>query len=311
MNLSHLVQGLVLSAFLPALACNAQDETQRLIGRYLGQEPPGQIPALFAPGVVSTAANELNTAFSPDGNELYLSVRRAGQNTIMSMSIKNGRWTDRSVVAFSGEYSDVDPYVSADGERLYYSSMRPLTGSGDAKDSDIWYVQRGDGVEWGEPVNLGTLNGQGPDDYYTSIASDGTLYFSRFEPRGASGDLYRSELIDGRYGDPELIEAPVSTAASEHDPFIAPDGGYLIFTSDRAGGYGESDLYISFATPGGEWSEPINMGPDINSLGYDFCPMLSPDGEYLFFTRTINGNGDIYWVDAGVIEALGMAKSGL
>ena len=94
----------------------------------------------------------------------------------------------------------------------------------------------------------------------------------------------------GRYGQADLVPAVVV---------------------HRAGGYGESDLYISFATPDGKWSEPINMGPDINSLGYDFCPMLSPDGEYLFFTRTINGNGDIYWVDAGVIEALGMAKSGL
>jgi Tol biopolymer transport system component len=304
MSRSQILEGLFLSTILLSLACRGQDEPSQLTGRYLGQDPPGLTPVLFAPGVVSTEVNELNAAFSPDGNELYFSVRRAGRNTLMKVSVENGRWTERSVVAFSGEYSDVDPFVSADGERLYYSSMRPLTGSGDAKDSDIWYVERREGGDWSEPVNLGTPNGQGPDDYYTSIASDGTLYFSKFESAAAGGDLYRSKLISGEYVEPELIEAPVSTAASEHDPFIAPDGRYLIFTSDRAGGYGESDLYVSFATPDGKWSEPINMGPEINSHGYDFCPMLSPGGAYLFFTRTINGNGDIYWVDAGGVEAL-------
>lgn len=295
---------LILGTLLPSPSCTAQDESSRPSGPYLGQGPPGLTPVLFAPGLVSTEANELNSAFSPDGNELYFSVRRAGRNTLMTVRVENNRWTDRFVPAFSGEYSDVDPFLSADGKRLYYSSMRPLTGSGGAKDSDIWFVARGERGEWGDPTHLGSPNSQGPDDYYTSIASDGTLYFSRFASRGAGGDLYRSRLRDGEYTEPELLGAPLSTAASEHDPFIAPDGSYLIFTSNRDGGYGEADLYLSFATSNGRWSEPINMGPDINSLGYDFCPMVSPDGRFLFFTRTILGNGDIYWVDAAVIDSL-------
>jgi hypothetical protein len=179
-----------------------------------------------------------------------------------------------------------------------------MNGSGEAKDSDIWYVERTESGGWSEPTNLGALNGQGPDDYYTSISSDGTLYFSKFEAHGAGGDLHRSQLLDGAYGEPELLSAPLSTGSSEHDPFIAPDGSYLIFTSDRPGGYGEGDLYISFRNSDGTWSDPRNMGDDINSPGYDFCAMLSPDGKYLFFTRTINRNGDIYWVDAAVIEEL-------
>ena len=289
---------------LSPTACAAQEEGPPPTGPYLGQEPPGLTPVVFAPGLVSTEQNELNAAFSPDGTEIYFSVSQAGQNTIVAIKLENGRWTGRSVVAFSGEYSDVDPFVSADGERLYYSSKRPMNVSGEAKDSDIWYVERKENDEWSEPINLGAMNSQGTDDYYTSISSDGTLYFSRFEARGEGGDLYRSRLLDGAYGEPELLSAPLSTGSSEHDPFIAPDGSFLIFTSNRPGGYGQGDLYISFRNSDGTWSEPRNMGDNINSPGYDFCAMMSPDGEHLFFTRTIDRNGDIYWVDAAVIEAL-------
>jgi Tol biopolymer transport system component len=310
MTANHIDKSLLLLVCILPVACAAQEDAQPLVGRYLGQEPPGLTPVVFAPGVVSTRANELNAAFSPDGNELYFSVSRAGRYTVMTTKFENVRWTDRSVATFSGEYSDVDPFVSADGEKLYYSSKRPMTGSGEAKDSDIWYVERMEGGAWSEPIHLGALNSQGQDDYYTSISSDGTLYFSKFGGQGEGGDLYWSRLSDGAYGEPELLGAPFSTGSSEHDPFIAPDGSYLIFTSNRPGGYGEGDLYVSFRNSDRTWSDPLNMGEGINSAGYDYCAMLSPDGEYLFFTRTVDGNGDIYWVDAAIIGALRSEANG-
>ena len=101
----------------------------------------------------------------------------------------------------------------------------------------------------------------------------------------------------------EKVGVPISTEASEHDPFIAPDGSYLIFTSDRAGGRGSGDLWISFAAPDDSWAEPINMDT-VNSPGYDFCAMLSPDGRYLFFTSSVDRENDVFWIDARVIEEL-------
>ena len=53
----------------------------------------------------------------------------------------------------------------------------------------------------------------------------------------------------------------------------------------------------------------MNMGKDINSGSYDFCPMLSPDVKYLFFTKSANGNGEIYWVDSKIIEEIRQAVS--
>jgi predicted alpha/beta superfamily hydrolase len=271
---------LVVSMFVIILPASgaAPEPRSALQGEYLGQTPPGMTPTLFAPGVVSTEVSELNAAFSPDGNELYFTRRIDDRNTLMTMRRQDGVWTSPAVARFSGTFSDVDPFITRDGRRLYFSSNRPLDGTGEPKDSDLWYLEREIGGEWSEPVHPGNPNTAGKDDYYTSLTDDGTLYFSIFDSHGEGGDIYRAEPVDGGYGPAERVGDGISTGANEHDPFVAPDGRYLIFTSNRPGGYGSADLYISFAGPDGSWSEPINMGESINSKGYDFCAMLSPDG---------------------------------
>jgi hypothetical protein len=295
----------LLTCAIVTSACHAAPEPPpSLRGEYLGQTPPGTIPSVFAPGIVSTRASELNAAFTPDGNEFYFTRRIDDRNTLMAMRREDGVWTPPAVAGFSGTFSDVDPFITRDGLRLYFSSSRPLDGAGESKDADLWYVERVPGGGWSAPVHPVDLNTAEKDDYYTSFADDGTLYFSIFDSHGSGGDIYRAQLMAGRFGPAELVSEGISTEANEHDPFVAPDGSYLIFTSNRPGGHGSADLYISFRGPDGSWTEPVNMGEPVNSEGYDFCAMLSPDGKYLFFTRNINRNGDIYWVDAKIIEAL-------
>jgi Tol biopolymer transport system component len=303
MNYKIILTGLLLAACFGLNYSVEQERVPVLKGKYLGQKVPGLNPLIFAKGIVSTKTSELNCVFTPDGKELYFTSRKTGKNTLMVIKQEQGLWTAPSVVSFSGSYSDVDPYVTADGKRLYFSSSRPLSGSGPAKDADLWYVERTAAGTWGTPVRLQNLNSAGKDDYYTSISRQGTLYFSIFETHGSPGDIYLSRNVKGTFGKPEKVKGPVNTEHNEHDPFIAPDESYLIFTSNRPGGYGRNDLYIVFRKPDGTWTEARNMGKTVNSEGYDFCPMLSPDGKYLFFTRNINRNGDIYWVDAKIIDA--------
>jgi Tol biopolymer transport system component len=109
--------------------------------------------------------------------------------------------------------------------------------------------------------------------------------------------------VDGRWAQPENLGAPVNTAGREYDPFVAPDESYLIFASERPGGLGGADLYISVRRPDGSWGTPANLGPTVNSAASDYTPMLSPDGQYLFFTSGSAGSDDIYWIEAGVIRA--------
>jgi len=89
--------------------------------------------------------------------------------------------------------------------------------------------------------------------------------------------------------------------------FIAPDESFLIVSCwDRPENIGsrQGHLYISFRNNEGSWTEPVNMGSEINSHAYEFRPYVTPDGKYFFFTsnRDKLGNGNVYWVDARVIE---------
>ena len=74
----------------------------------------------------------------------------------------------------------------------------------------------------------------------------------------------------------------------------------MVFDSNRPGGYGEFDLYVSFRKTDDTWGEAVNLGPDINDESFANCACLSPDGKYLFYSHA----NDIYWVDAKIIEYL-------
>jgi ankyrin repeat protein len=279
-----------------------------LRGEYFGQNKPGMKPNLFGPDIVSTERNELNAVFSPNGKEFYFTRRSSspgGSDTILFMEDQDGRWTRPRTASFSGTYSDVDMFISRNGEVLFFCSNRPLPGEKEPKkDTDIWVVRR-KGSDWEEPRPLvGPVNSD-RNDYYPTLTDSGTLFFSSHR-EGSKGenDIFRAESADGGYGAPVNLGDAINTEHREFDPFIAPDESFLIFASGRPGGLGEADLYISFRAKDGTWSRAQNMGQAVNSSASDYTPMLSPDGKYLFFTSGRAGVDDIYWVDAGIIKKL-------
>jgi hypothetical protein len=170
-----------------------------------------------------------------------------------------------------------------------------------------------------EPVNT-------PENHeaYPAVTSDGTLYFfirkARIGDETNYADLYFSRFEDGAYLPPEALTT-LNTDVHEFDPWVSPEGDYIIWGSTRPGGFGEHDLYISFRKDDGSWGEPVNMGEPINSEGAENRPFVTPDGRYFFFTtnkksegeelnaipegkRPGNGSRDVWWVDAAVIEKL-------
>jgi ankyrin repeat protein len=271
-----------------------------LKGEYLGQKKPGLTPLMFAKGFVSTEKGQLNAVFTKDGKEFYYSQIPF---TIMVTKRVNDRWTKPEVAPFSGKYSDVDHSISPDGKKLFYCSRRPITKDGEKKkDHDFWVVER-TAAGWSEPRHLGTDVNTDKEDYYPTVTKDGTLYFSSQREGEGTNNIYRSLLKDGKYGKAEKLGEAVNTKHREFDPLIAPDESYLIFASERPGGFGASDLYISFRKKDGSWTQAKNMGEKVNSDSSDYTPMLSPDGKYLFFTSGRAGVTDIYWIDAKVIES--------
>jgi Tol biopolymer transport system component len=248
---------------------------------------------------------------------------------MLSMSLNNGVWSKPAVMPFSGRYKDADPTISYDGGTLFFISARPLPGA-DISENDwnIWEVKRTD-TGWGEPEPISDSVNSSATEIHPSVAADGSLYFSSSREGGfGGGDIYRSEYKNGRYLSPVNLGERINTKYGEGDIFIAPDESYIIFSSGRPGGYGDGDLYISYRFKDGTWSKSINMGGKINSAFMEYCPGVSPEGKYLFFTsyrkpnidyrskpltyekikriyrNHKNGFGDIYWVSAEVIENL-------
>lgn len=326
---------LVLIGVLTLLGCETQkkdaattaEEFPVLSGEYFGQEPPGLEGELFAPGIISTCLPELNSVFFPGGKEVIFSVNVGPMKwSLIMMEEKDGNWTKPEVAPFSGECGGVDPFVSFDGNTIYFCSNRPRSGSGEPEeDYDIWYVKRSsDG--WSEPVNMGAPINTDAHEFYPSLTKDGTFYFQSRRPGGiGAGDIYRTALVDGKYVSAECLPEPINSPDFEGDAFIAPDESYLILSTRREDNIGQADLYISFRSEDGSWSPLKNMGEKINSVGGENCQILSPCGKYLFYTsrrfkdrpsdttltyeqimkawtEPQNGYGDVYWVDAKIIE---------
>jgi len=286
-----------------------------LRGPYFGQQSPGRVPVLFAPDIVSTHTFQHGTVvFSPDGNEAFwssaLPVVDPGYSygMIVTSRVENGRWTPPRMAPFSRQrVGDDVPFFHPDGSKLFFISRRD--GGGES----IWWVDRTQGG-WSEPRRIeGGPNTKGMH-WQFSVAADGSIYFNSADPGGAGrGDLYVSRFANGRYQDPVSVGAPVNSQYDEAAPFIAPDQSYLLFMrSGGPGGVGFIDLYVSFRNADGTWSAPRNLGPGVNSEEGDICPIVSPDGRYLFFNSSRGGNDDNFWVDAAVIEDLrreGRARS--
>jgi Tol biopolymer transport system component len=256
---------------------------------YFGLTPPGGTREIFAPGVVSTPAQESGLTISPDGRDVVFSVSLPGILSIVLVSWEDGRWGEPRVAPFSGHYDDWEPVFSPGGERLYFVSARP-TGRPDRTENDrnLWYVERtADG--WGEPVEVGLpVNAPEHREGYASVTRDGMLYFFRYDDEGANlTEIFVSDCSGDPCSEPELLGPAINTEYHDWDPFIAPDGSYLIFSSpDRPDTLGRADLYISFRAPDGAWTEAVNMGPEVNGPGTEICPFVSADGRYLFFEAT-------------------------
>ncbi|HEX9918478.1 MAG TPA: polysaccharide deacetylase family protein [Pyrinomonadaceae bacterium] len=268
---------------------------------------PGAIsaPRLFAEGIVNTSADEYGPAFTPDGRTVYFAKRSADRKMehIYFSRFAGGRWGEQQVAPFSGKYFDKEPFITPDGTKLFFASTRPVDPSAPAGrgDFNLWVVERttsaAAGANWGDARPLGAEVNSETYDNYPAVAANGTLYFSSTRAGGqGSNDLYRARLVEGRYAPSENLSS-LNTPQSDADPYIAPDESYIIISTTRAGTYGEGDLYVSFNV-GGAWTTPRNLGAGVNSATYEYTPLVSPDGKYLFFSR---GWGDIYQLDLSAL----------
>ncbi len=251
---------------------------------------------IFAPELVSTHLAERDAALSPNGNEFYYTVTSYNRPTIVFIEKTNGHWGKPAVASFSGEYSDLEPHFSPDGNKLYFASNRPKEKGKEPKDFDIWYTEKSDGI-WGDPINIGSPINTDANEFYPSITNSGTLYWCsiRLDSIGMGGeDIFYSKLVNNQYLTVEVLSDSINTPHDEFNAFVARDESYIIFTSSGWGaGFGRGDLWISFKHEKGYWTKAANLGDKVNTNAFEYCPFVSDCGKYLFFTSDMIDETDI------------------
>ncbi|MEW6335989.1 MAG: membrane dipeptidase [Acidobacteriota bacterium] len=275
----------------------------QLKGAYLGQPPPGLVPELFAPGIVTSEQGEGCSGWGTDP-EWFLFQRWVDRTSVLFLrSREAGTWSDAVKLPWAERYQVGDFTVGPDGRTLAFVSNIPIEGLGAVGEGgNVWIAQRIPSG-WAEPRSAGPAVNSDFHDSYPSLAASGSLYFFSRRPGGfGQSDLYVSRRSGGRYLPAENLGPILNTDAHEWDPYVAPDESYLIFNSMKAGGLGGDDFYISWRTASGDWGDPVHLGAEINSPGSDNRPYVTADGRYFFFTSDRRGNRDIYWVDARILE---------
>jgi hypothetical protein len=285
---------MVLFMALPALAAE-----NKAAPPYMGQKPPGLVPKIFAPGLISLPKQyEHDICLSKDMQECYFTVR-APNWTVHKIAVTryvNGHWTHPVPASFTDNGS-LSPSLADNDKSMYFSR-----GGG------IWKAERsisasGTKGGWSPPQPLPAPVGPHQADWGCNISSLGNLWFCSWRPGGLGKcDLWFARLADGQFKEPINLRS-LNTDASDCCPLPGPNEDYVIWSSEHPGGFGSSDLYISFADGKGGWTAPKNMGPTINTALNEASPHMSPDHKYLFFSRTVDSKGDdskgeedIFWV---------------
>lgn len=195
----------------------------------------------------------------------------------------------------NSNYDDATPCITADGKMLVFNTRRPedtnspIDVEGDGKYFQDIYVSYFDTInkKWGSALPVpGNVNTDA-HDAITSISPDGKIIFiyknDTREHEASGGDIFISKVMKNKWKTPEPIGKPINSTYWEGGACLSPDGNTLYFTSERKGGYGHSDIWMSKKNNKKEWDKPVNLGSTVNSPYDEVGLFMAPDGKTLFF----------------------------
>ncbi len=318
-----MIKQLLLSAVCVATVISCSNNNPQKSLNYLSMNKPDTTLKLFAPGTVSRGLYERDFTINPDGTEIFYSIMSRNYSVIVTSKLVNNKWSQPEVAHFSGstEYFDAEPHITPDGKHLMFLSTRAPEGMEQKEGwhyQNIWVCDKtNDG--WSKPYNLGKPINTDSGEYFPSVTNSGTLYFTREEANGEQY-IYRSEMVNGKYQEPEKLPKQINRNKFQYNACIAPDESYIILCTNITDGKSRrTDYAISYRSDNDTWSELTLLGNNINYSGsHALSPYITPDGKYLFFSQsrqnssTItrynttdmykainepqNGNSDIYWI---------------
>ncbi len=211
--------------------------------------------------------------------------RRAKDAIMNPVNIK----TDNLGNTYNTSMNNFNAVVSMNDSVMAYMTER--------KFYDAVYFSRKVNGKWTNPVNITPQIQSDGDQSVCSLSADGKTMFlvkiSNFD-----SDILVSDYDQQTWSKSRNIGKPVNSKFFESHASLSPDGRKLYFTSNRSGGEGEMDIYVSEMTASGDWGEPVNLGKNINTPLNEESPFLTADGKRLFFSsqghETIGGY-DIFY----------------
>jgi len=261
---------------------------------------------------VNTPAQDGCPIQSPDGLSLYIASNRAGSAGLDLWVAQRGSsvesWGD-PVNLNDGPGAKLN--TSADefcptpvrGNGLFFVRRPSSCGLG-----DIYFTRFNPEHGWSEPERLAcapegpntSLDEMGPS--YVEAGGGTRLYYSssRSAAQGVAvpGDIFVSKMgAGGTFGPGELVVEVSDSTANDIQPNVSKNGREMVFSSSRSGGSGSQDIWVATRENGGDsWSQPENLGPNVNTSDSESRPSLSWDAEMLYFGRApaAGGPGNVY-----------------
>ncbi|HHJ09659.1 MAG TPA: tetratricopeptide repeat protein [Bacteroidetes bacterium] len=213
-------------------------------------------PKIYDVQLVDDQIKTCNVAKKLESTPLYLSEKDIGK-------------------PINSRFSDYRPVISGDQKTLVFTRKLPFYDA-------VFYTHKENGT-WSPPINLTPELGIDQDFYSSSLSFDGkTLYLYKNDQY--DGNIYISKYKEGQWSRVIRLNDHINTKYWESHACVTKDGKTLYFTSNRKGGYGGLDIYISKLDSTGEWGSAVNLGPIINTKYNEETPFITADGKTLFFS---------------------------
>lgn len=252
--------------------------------------------------LLKTEHHESPSEIVLDGKTLFFTRANADftTSTVRQATWRDGAWHEDGPAPFATSSYDAGASLAPDGRRLYFTSQRPATGFKDTW--NLWVTER-EGDAWGAPRLLeAPINSDKPECCLTARAP-GVVYFS--SERDGAWEIFRAVQSEGRFTGVEKLPAAINSSKHGQWPsYVDPRERFLIFSSIRPDGLGGDDLWVTFRGENG-WSAPRNLGPLVNTKGFEDSGILSPDGKRLLWSSRTSGASEIYEIE---IEKLGIPE---
>lgn len=208
-------------------------------------------------------------------------------------------------LAVNTVYPEYSAVISLDGTSLYFTSRRQWEdqSTDDYRDAqynqfpeDIYVSYMDEEQNWSKPSRLSFCEGR-LNEASVTVSSDERIVYT-YEDRTGNGDIYYSDFQRNEFSSLKLFDNKnVNTKYWETHCAVTPDGQQMYFASDRPGGFGKRDIYRIVRLPNGNWSEPVNLGPTVNTAEDEESPFIAVDNKTLYFSsngKTSMGEFDIF-----------------